>query len=72
MTGPELRQFRQSLKLSQRELADILGVQRVTITRAEGDAPSRMLQALLDQALARGQLKIPTEPPKKQPRKKRK
>jgi transcriptional regulator with XRE-family HTH domain len=59
------------MKLSQRALAEIIGVQRVSITRAEGGKPSRMLQALLDQALARGQFQIPPEPSKKRPRKKR-
>jgi transcriptional regulator with XRE-family HTH domain len=71
MTGTELRQLRQVLGLTQKELAQLLGVQRVTITRAEGSKPSRLLQSFLDLALARGQLKIPAESPKKRPLKKR-
>ena len=65
MDGKQLRSLRESLSLTQLELAKILGVQRVTITRAEGKKPSRLLQSLLDQALARGELKIPPDRPNK-------
>jgi DNA-binding transcriptional regulator YiaG len=73
--GKSLRALRRSLSLTQKQLADLLGVQRVTITRAEGtearpSRPSRLLQSLLDQALARGQLKVPPESQKKRSKKK--
>ena len=63
MTGKELKAFRESLGLSQEELAKILDVQRVTIARAETGKYrkeqsanpdreiSRLLQMLLKQAL---------------------
>ena len=57
MTGSELRQLRQSLNLSQREFAQILGVTRVTVTNAENKRPSKALVAYVDQALAAGRLK---------------
>jgi transcriptional regulator with XRE-family HTH domain len=74
--GKQLRALRESLGMSQKQLAELLGVQRVTITRAEGteerpSKPSRLLQSLLDQALARGVLKIPPESKKKRQTKKR-
>ena len=61
MTGKELRDLRLALKLSQRQLAQILGVTRVTITRAERDKPSRMVQSFIDRALRAGELRLPDE-----------
>jgi transcriptional regulator with XRE-family HTH domain len=77
VNGVQLRALRQAAGLTQQQLADLLGVQRVTITRAEGtdtrpSKPSRLLQSLLDQALSRGELRIPRESKKKStPKKKR-
>jgi transcriptional regulator with XRE-family HTH domain len=56
MTGEELSQLRKTVKLSQRELAEILFVTRVTITRAERDGPSRMIQACVDHAFRTGRV----------------
>jgi DNA-binding transcriptional regulator YiaG len=75
--GKSLRALRKSCGLSQQQLADLLGVQRVTITRAEGtdtrpSKPSRLLQSLLDQALSRGELRLPREEAKKRSPKKKK
>jgi transcriptional regulator with XRE-family HTH domain len=67
MTGKELQKFREAFGLSRRELAEKLGVTRMTIWRGEKIHPSRLLQSLLDQALARGQLQIPTDEEKKSP-----
>ena len=75
--GVQLRSIRLAAGMTQQQLADLLGVQRVTITRAEGTEsrpsnPSRLLQSLLDQALSRGELRIPRESKKKStPKKKR-
>jgi len=75
--GVQLRALREAAGLTQQQLADLLGVQRVTITRAEGtptrpSKPSRLLQSLLDQALSRGELRISRELKKKStPKKKR-
>jgi transcriptional regulator with XRE-family HTH domain len=77
VNGVQLRALREAAGLTQQQLADILGVQRVTITRAEGtesrpSQPSRLVQSLLDQALSRGELRLPRESKKKStPKKKR-
>lgn len=71
VTAQQLRQLRISLSLSQKQLADILHVQRVTITRAERRGPSRLLQSLIDHSLARGMLTLPVDTSKKRPGKKK-
>jgi predicted XRE-type DNA-binding protein len=70
MTGKDLEAFRKSLKLSQAELAEKLGVDRMTVWRFEnGKSSSRLIQSLVDQVLARGGFQTP---PVKKPRKKKK
>jgi len=63
MTGDELKALRVAYRLSQKQLADILGVRVVTIKRAERkkgeEFPSRLLKSLLTEAQLRGQLKLP-------------
>ena len=75
-----MKELRESLGLSQRELAEILGVTRVTVTRAEKDQPSRMVQSYIDVAFREGKLafSVVRQPvaeygkkPTKKPRKKR-
>src|ERR1700745_3998362 len=58
MTAAEFKALRTSLGLSQADMARILGVVVLTITRAEKRGPTRELEALLEVALARGQLRI--------------
>ena len=63
MTGDELKALRVAYRLSQKQLADILGVTVVTIKRAERkkgkEFPSRLLKSLLTEAQLRGRLKLP-------------
>ena len=63
MTGNELKALRAAFRLSQSQLAGILGVTVVTIKRAERtkdkEFPSRLLKSLLAEAQLRGQLKLP-------------
>jgi transcriptional regulator with XRE-family HTH domain len=70
MTGRQLRAFRKWLGLTQQQLADILGVQRVSVARAEigkyrknqeanpEREISRLLRMLIDQALQKGAIKL--------------
>ena len=79
MTGEELKNLRKTLGLTQRELAEILGVTSLTVIRSEKKGPSRMVQSFLDRALRAGELTFSVrEPsakygrkPSKRPRKKR-
>ena len=80
MTGEQLKNLRKSLGLTQRELAEILGVTPLTVIRSEKHGPSRMVQSFIDRALRAGELGLPAlrEPsseygkkPSKRPRKKR-
>ena len=68
MTGNELKALRAAYRLSQSQLARILGVTVVTIKRAERtkekEFPSRVLNLLLDKAQREGRLKIPEGEPK--------
>ena len=58
MTGPELRNFRKALHLSQKEFGKILSVTRSTIARAETmQKLSRIMTLSLDQALRDGKLR---------------
>jgi len=68
MTASEFRQLRRALGLSQKRLAEILGVTRATVNRAERLGPSRFLEAYLDRALRAGEIGVPSEG--KKPRKK--
>ena len=56
MTGEELKNLRKTLRLTQEELAEILGVTRVTLIRSEKEGPSRMVQSFIDAALRAGKL----------------
>jgi transcriptional regulator with XRE-family HTH domain len=68
MTGNELKALRAAYRLSQNQLARILGVTVVTIKRAERtkekEFSSRVLNLLLDKAQREGRLKIPEGEPK--------
>jgi transcriptional regulator with XRE-family HTH domain len=58
MTGPELRNLRKALHLSQKEFGKILSVTRSTIARAETmQKLSRIMTLSLDQALRDGKLR---------------
>jgi transcriptional regulator with XRE-family HTH domain len=60
MTGSWLKGIREENKLTQEELAKILDVQRVTISRAENKPKvPRMLESLIKLALREGRLKLP-------------
>src|SRR6516162_4883151 len=56
MTGEQLKNLRKSLGLTQRELAEILGVTPLTVIRSEKKSPSRMVQSFIDRALRAGEL----------------
>ena len=70
MTGRQLRAFRDWLGLTQQQLADILGVQRVSVARAEigkyrkkqeanpDREISRLLHMLLERALEKGGIRL--------------
>src|SRR5690348_17085598 len=58
MTAEEFKALRKSLGLSQTDMARILGVVVLTVKRAEKRGPTRELEALLEVALAKGQLRI--------------
>jgi transcriptional regulator with XRE-family HTH domain len=56
MTGEQLKNLRRTLGLTQKELAEILGVTPLTIIRSEKSGPSRMVQSFIDRALRAGDL----------------
>jgi len=58
VTKEEFKALREALGLSQREMAKILGVTQMTIWRAEQDGPKRALIAYLENALAKGHLRL--------------
>jgi transcriptional regulator with XRE-family HTH domain len=60
MTGKWLKAVREEMGLSQEKMAEILEVQRVTISRAENKAKvPRMLDSLIRLAIREGRLKLP-------------
>jgi len=71
MTGKELRALRESLGITQQELADILQVTRVTISIAERGKPSRALVLYVAHAQANGLLKVSDRKLSKDSRKRR-
>jgi transcriptional regulator with XRE-family HTH domain len=56
MTGEQLKNLRKTLGLTQKELAEILGVTPLTIIRSEKSGPSRMVQSFIDRALRAGEI----------------
>lgn len=58
VTKEDFRALREALGLSQREMAEVLGVTQMTIWRSERDGPSRATIAYLERALAQGRLKL--------------
>jgi transcriptional regulator with XRE-family HTH domain len=68
MTGNELKALRAAYRLSQSQLAKILGVTVVTIKRAERtkekEFPSRLLRSLIAEAQVQGRLGVPKAEPK--------
>jgi DNA-binding XRE family transcriptional regulator len=58
MTGRQLKNFRETLGLSQAAFAKKLGVSRWTIIRSEKSSPSREVELLIDKALREGTLEI--------------
>jgi DNA-binding XRE family transcriptional regulator len=56
MTGEELKNLRKTLRLTQEQLAQVLGITRVTVIRSEKEGPSRMVQSFIDAALRAGKL----------------
>jgi DNA-binding transcriptional regulator YiaG len=59
MTGEQLKNLRKTLGLTQKDLAEILGVTPLTIIRSERSGPSRMVQSFIDRALRAGDLGLP-------------
>jgi transcriptional regulator with XRE-family HTH domain len=64
ITPEQLKNLRETMGLTQKELAVILGVTPLTIIRSEkpkekgGKGVSRMLQSFIDQALRAGELSL--------------
>jgi transcriptional regulator with XRE-family HTH domain len=56
MTGADVKKLRESLGLSQRRFAKILGVSNMMISRAEARGPEELLVLKIERALRRGEL----------------
>ncbi len=56
MTGPEIKELRTKLKMTQQELADKLGVARVTVARWETNSkrPSNLAKKQLSRLVNNG------------------
>jgi transcriptional regulator with XRE-family HTH domain len=56
MTGADVKKLRESLGLSQRRFAKILGVSNMMISRAEARGPEELLILKIERALRQGEL----------------
>ncbi len=56
MTGTEIKELRKKLKMTQQELADKLGVHRVTVAEWEGNnkRPSNLAKRQLERLIKNG------------------
>ena len=60
MTAKEIIELRKLLKMTQQELADAIGVDRVTVARWEGQSarPSRLAKQQLQRLVRKSRVKI--------------
>jgi len=63
MTGNEVKEIRKHLKMTQQELADAIGVDRVTVARWESDhkRPSNLALRQLERLKSKHKLATATE-----------